>query len=190
MADPEVDAMSGVADAMSGIDDDARSRVLRWAAEKYGVAVPHSMRNDAAAHQARASRAGTEADDGEDEVSGGSPTPSANGTAPSTSEFSHFAELFDAVGPKSDLEKAMTAAYWEQVICGKNDWQSSTLNRELKNLGHQVTVINRALTSGIRKKPALVLQLKKSGTTQQGRKTYKLSTEGLKFVQARIAQSG
>jgi hypothetical protein len=97
--------------------------------------------------------------------------------------------LFDAVQPKTDMEKALTAAYWEQAIRGRSEWQSQSINKELRDLGHYVTAINKALATGMQKKPALVLQLKKTGTSQQGRKTYKLSAEGLKFIRARIEQN-
>lgn len=125
----------------------------------------------------------------DEQIGEGSSKPSANGGATPTEVFQHFADLFDAVQPKSDMEKALTAAYWEQEVRGKKEWQSLGLNRELKDLGHQVTNINRALASGIQKKPALVLQLKKTGASVQGRKTYKLSTEGVKYIRSRVTQS-
>lgn len=190
MSDPEIEAMSAVADALSALDDDdARSRVLRWAAEKYGVTLPRLHPNGATAQSARTSVVDMDSeDDAGEEINDDSQRSSANAASGSTAQFGHFAELFDAVQPTNDMERAMTAAYWEQVIRGKNDWQSATINRELKDLGHYVTAINKALSSGMQKKPALVLQLKKAGAAQQGRKTYKLSTEGLKLIRSRIAQ--
>jgi hypothetical protein len=61
------------------------------------------------------------------------------------------------------------------------------LNRELKNLGHEVGNITRALQGNIDEKPALVLQLRKSGGTKQARKIYKLSVAGIKAVEARLS---
>lgn len=189
MPDPEIEAMSSIADALSVLDDEAaRSRVLRWAAEKYGVtALPLPNRDKPTVHQTWTSDVVQE-DEDEDELVGRAKS-AANSAAASTEGFHHFAELFDAVQPKTDLEKAITAAYWEQVIRGRSEWQSQTINKELRDLGHYVTSINKALASGMQRKPALVLQLRKTGAAQQGRKTYKLSTEGLKFIRGRIGQS-
>src|SRR4051812_39393761 len=37
MAGPEIDAMSALPTALADLEEDARGRVLRWAAERYGV---------------------------------------------------------------------------------------------------------------------------------------------------------
>ena len=190
MPDPEIESMSSVADALSALDDDdARSRVLRWAAEKFSVKLPQEDRSGSTAHMGRktGNQVGSEPEL-EEEIGGGSKSPMGNGGAAPTAQFEHFAELFDAMQPQNDMERAMVAAYWEQVIHGKNDWQSQTINKELKELGRYITAINKALTAGMQKRPALVLQLKKTGASQQGRKTYKLSAEGIKFIRSRIAQ--
>ena len=183
MPDPEIAMMSGVFDALSATDDpEMRSRVLRWAAERFGVALPQP--NGAAAHHAPAS--GNDMGEADDEPGPQSAEPSntsANGARAKARTFEHFAELFDAVQPKSDVEKALAAAYWEQVIQGHNDWQSYTLGKELKNLGHNLSNITGSLTAAMKRKPALVLQLNKKGG---GRKTYKLSSEGLKYIRERV----
>jgi len=42
MDDPEIDAMSAVVSSLAGLEDDAQGRVLRWAAERYGVSLSTS----------------------------------------------------------------------------------------------------------------------------------------------------
>jgi hypothetical protein len=37
MSDPEIDAMSAIASALTDLDEDAQERVLRWAAARHGV---------------------------------------------------------------------------------------------------------------------------------------------------------
>jgi len=190
MVDPEIEAMSVIADALTALDGDARSRVLRWAAEKFGVSLQRSSPNGGAAYQARRSDGDTDSEDRvEERANGGPPESSPNGTAVLAVQFSHFAELFDTVHPKTPMEQAVTAGYWEQEIHGRKDWQAQTINNHLKNLGHASSHISHALASGIEAKPALVLQLRKSGTSRQARKTYKLTTAGLNFVRTRIAGS-
>lgn len=59
-------------------------------------------------------------------------------------------------------------------------------NKELKDLGHGVGHISEKFDALIKDKPSLVLQLKKSGSSAQGKKTYKLTNEGIKRVEAMI----
>ena len=179
MPDPEIEAMTSVAESLAALDDEARSRVLRWAADKFGVGLPRARQNGR--QDGMSSVGANNSDQGLDEDD----VPDDNSAA--QGNYKHFAELFSAVDPKNEMEKAMTAAYWIQVIQGKSEWQSQSLNKELKDLGHYISTINKALTAGIEKRPALVLQLKKSGATRQGRKTYKLSGEGIKYVRGRTS---
>jgi hypothetical protein len=179
LPDPEIEAMTGVAESLAALDDEARSRVLRWAAEKFGVGLPRARQNGRPEGTSSVDADNSVRDVDEDDVSADD--------GPGQDAYKHFAELFSAVDPKNEMEKAMTAAYWIQVVQGKNEWQSQSLNKELKDLGHYISTINKALTAGIEKRPALVLQLKKSGATRQGRKTYKLSGEGIKYIRGRIS---
>jgi len=59
---------------------------------------------------------------------------------------------------------------------------SDIYNASLKDLGHGLSNVTVALDGLKDEKPALILQLKKSGTSKQARKTYKLTVEGAKRV--------
>lgn len=185
MGDPEIDAMAALSVAFDPLDDEARRRVLRWAADRYGLGVQvHAPAAAAAAGQnsAPTERAGraSEAQEGN-----GDETPS-EGTPSPGSPWEHFADLYNAAAPKSNAEKALVAGYWFQKVCAQPSFVSQQLNTELKNLGHKIDRINVALDSNINLKPALVLQLRKSGNTAQARKTYKLTVEGLKTVESMV----
>lgn len=82
------------------------------------------------------------------------------------------------------------AAYWVQAVQGHDKWQSTALTAELKNLGHAIPNITDALTSNIEKKPQRIIQLQKSGSSRQARKTYKVTHEGLIYVQGMLATAG
>ena len=90
--------------------------------------------------------------------------------------FEHFVDLFDAVDPKSDVDKALTGAYWLQVVSKQDSWQSLRVNNLLKDMGHGVANVTSALRTAQERKPALVRQVNKSGRSQQSWKTYKLTT--------------
>lgn len=171
MEDPEIKAMGTLAGALSELDEDATGRVLRWAADRYDVTLT--------SRRGGGSDTG-ESDRPEDELS----DQDISEEAP---EFREFAELYDAAGPKSDADRVLVAGYWLQALQGKPTFQALALNRELKNLGHPVGNVTNALTNNKEAKPARILQLRKSGSTRQARKTYKLTHEGLVYVQGMIA---
>ncbi len=172
MGDPEIEAMSAVATALTDLEEDAQGRVLRWAAERYGVSIDTPSRRvgvGAADQTEDWSKEVTEAEIAEE--------------APA---YEHFAELFAKAQPKTDADKALVAAYWLQAIQGAGTWQSAALQKELKNLGHVVGNITDALNSNMRKKPQRIIQLQKAGNSKQARKTYKVTHEGLIYVQGML----
>lgn len=112
-------------------------------------------------------------------------------TKPSTSpveegtgvHFSDFADLYSRADPSSEAQKALIAGYWVQVVGAQETFESQSLNTELKNLGHGVKNITDALDQLIERKPRLVIQVRKSGTTRQARKRYKLTVEGIRAAE-------
>jgi hypothetical protein len=172
MGDVEIDAMLAVSNALEGLEDDAQGRVLRWAAERYNVEVVAGTRTsglDANMHSFSLERNTTDDD--------------AVKVAPA---YEHMAEMFAKAQPKSDADRALVAAYRTQVIQGYSKWQAADLQKQLKDMGHAVNNITDALNSNINKKPQRVIQLQKAGTTRQSRRTYKVTHEGLIYVQGML----
>jgi hypothetical protein len=153
----ELEAMKKIAAALDPLDDAARARALQWASSRFCAA-------STTLAGPRSGKLGVEP-----VVSGSYPT---------------FAELFDAANPRTERDKALIAAYWLQECQAIQSFPSQALNDLLKDLGHRVGNITEALNQLKNERPALVLQLKKSGTSKQARKTYKLTIEGAR----RIAQ--
>lgn len=159
--DDELEAMKKIKAALEPLEDAARQRALHWAFSRY--------------------RGGTSA-----VVMPARLTEPSLEVHPNNSQFADFAELFDAANPSTEKDKALVAAYWIQVCQSVASFPSQTINAELKDLGHGVGNITEALTQLKNERPALILQLKKSGTSRQARKTYKLTIEGVKRVQTMI----
>jgi hypothetical protein len=157
----ELEAMRKIAEALEPLDEPARQRALQWAFSRY-----HASRTPP----------GPSLDT----------TPGRSEAADRQTPFETFAELFEAADPKTESEKALVASYWEQVGESQLSFASQTLNARLKDLGHGVGNITEALSALKNEKPALVLQLKKSGTSRQARKTYKLTVEGMRRVQGML----
>ena len=154
----ELDAMKKIAAALEPLDEAARARALQWAISRFRALKPSQILEPMSQSPYVASDAGT------------------------SGEHGSFAELFDAACPTTEKDKALVAAYWLQVCENAPSFPAQSLNDLLKNLGHRVGNITEALTALKNERPALVLQLKKSGTTRQARKIYKLTQEGSKRV--------
>lgn len=147
---------------------------MRWAAERYDVTLAKTPM------KGREKILGEDEIDEEDEVDGGGDNPTGSG------EFEDFADLYAAVAPSTDKERVLVAAYWVQVIEGNDTFGSTGLNKILKDLGHRVTAINKAMSRNIDEKPQLILQVKRGGNSQQSRKTYKLTATGVAWVKGQL----
>jgi hypothetical protein len=105
----------------------------------------------------------------------------------SAPKYETFADLYDASTPTSTPQKALLAGYWLQVCQEAQSFDGHSVNKELKNLGHGLSNVTNAVEALKTQKPALALQLAKSGKTQQARKTYKITVAGIKAVEAMIS---
>lgn len=169
-ADAEFSAMQTLYTALEPLDDDARSRVVNYVVARLEIALQSAAKPT---NSSSAAPAGTEdiAIKNEEKV------------AP---KYSTVAELYDATQPKSNADKALVAGYWLQVCQGTESFDGQSANKELKHLGQGLANITSAIDSLKSQKPALALQLKKSGKSRQARKVYKITVAGLKAVETMI----
>lgn len=163
----EVKAMGTVAEALKGLDTEAVGRVLHWAAGSYGAPL-------AAGRPPKMPSGGKRQE--EDMAESGA------------DDFDSLADLYAAAQPKVDSDRALVAGYWYQFKEGQDDFVSQTINTALKNLGHGVSNITKALETLKAQSPGLVMQVRKSGSTQQARKKYKLTAAGKKAVELLVGQ--
>jgi hypothetical protein len=170
--DAEFEAIQTVFAALKPLDEEAQQRVLDYVSNRLGLAL-----------QARRATTPNRDDAVEQSEEIASDEEVAPAAARSMTKFGSFAELCDAAQPKSQSDKALVAAYWLQQCQGADSFDSFSINKELKNLGEGVANITSALDTLKGQKPALVLQLKKSGKSRQARKTYKVTVAGLKSVE-------
>lgn len=163
MDDKQLMAMQKVVEALGGLDEADLRVVLGFIGMRYGgMKVPPSSVGGAAAETA------------------GSASTNAASQMPGT--FDAFHDLYHGANPSTESEKALVAGYWVQV-CQQNDgFDSFTANSALKGMGYTVSNITRALDALMSQEPKYVMQIKKTGTSRQARKVYKLTTAGLKRV--------
>lgn len=165
--------MAALVAALDELEEDVRSRVLEWAGRRYSIAFSAPSRT--------ADRGPNGGDSGEVE--------STDSDEGGSGRFAHFADLIDAVNPTSDVDRALAGGYWFQVVQAEQSFQAQQVNNALKNVGHGVENIARALSNLQEHQPALVRQLSKSGRSKQARKTYKLTTAGVGEIKNRLPQS-
>lgn len=177
--DQEFAAMQAVFSALSPLDEGARQRVFDYVSSRLGLAAT-VVRKTPLGKQC------VMADEGYDEDV---KEPSARiGGPPRT--FEHFAEVFDAVDPQTDRDRALVAAYWLQTSADASSVDGFSINRELKHLGHGLGNVTRAIDGLKAAKPALMIQLKKSGKSQQARKEYKVTAAGVKYIEGILSEKG
>ncbi len=154
--DLEIQAMSTVAEALSGLDERARERVLRWAAARFATNSVISSHEESESETI------------------------------DISEFTHFGELFNAANPSTEKEKVLVASYWFQEVEGDDDVTALSINKELKQLGYGIGNITREFTGLQDEKPSLILQIQKKGPTKQARKRYKVTAAGIHKVKSMV----
>jgi hypothetical protein len=160
MRDVELDAMKQIAGLLEPLSAEARSRVVSWIVDSLEIG--------------RAPKT---------ELRLGNPKPGVS----TDFQFGSFAELFHAADPKTEKEKALIAAFWVQRSRGADQFGSQELNTELKNIGYRIGNITDALSQLIAERPNLVIQVAKSGSTKQARKTYKITDAGFRHVSEMLA---
>ena len=157
--DNEPGAMSQVWNALAPLDEAAQARVIRWAADKFNVAVS-SARPTATSRSDTRDPGSSGADDAPEDLAG----------------------FYHAASPRTDAEKVLVVAYYLQKLQGQSDVDSFTVNSELKQLGFGVGNVTRAFDSLMAQKPQLVMQTRKSGSSRQARKKFRVTDQGLRTI--------
>jgi hypothetical protein len=162
----EFDAIQTVYKALEPLDADGRQRVVNYIVSLFGLDSIVSEPEEVA-------------------VEG---SPSANQNVVGL-KFDTLADLYDAANPATNAEKALVVGAWLQDNIGHDSFSSQAINTELKHLGHGIANITNALEQLKDMKPAYIQQLRKSGSSQQARKTYKVTLAGIRAVKAMIEKA-
>ena len=94
-----------------------------------------------------------------------------------------LADFFARADAQIESDKALVVGYWLQIKEARGDFDSQSVNTELKNLGHGIGNITVAFNHLIAQRPQQVIQTKKSGNSRQARKLYRLTTAGINRVE-------
>ena len=165
-ADQEFAAIQTVHGALTPLDPDARNRVIKYIVSLLGIDARVGSRSE------------PEVDEEED-------VEADNGHSNDLS-YGSLADLHNAADPKTHADKALVAGVWLQECQGNDDFTAQAANKELSHLGEGLPNITGALESLKKRKPARVLQLRKSGKSKQARKTYKITVAGVNAMKEMI----
>jgi hypothetical protein len=102
------------------------------------------------------------------------------------SQATTFDQLVDKWNPEASRDRALLGAYYVQVVQQQDSVGAQEVNTLLKHHGIGLTRITEAFDANMKSQPALMMQLRKSGSTKQARKLYKVTTAGIKFVDSRL----
>jgi hypothetical protein len=151
--------MGTIQAALQDLDDDARSRVLAWATDRF----------DAKPHETVESR------DGQTQTAG------------RFAEVADLIEAArPTTGPERAIA---VAYWLQEFQGRSGGWTGAEVNDALRNLGHGLANVTKTLSSQMARRPQLVMQVGKSGRSRQARKTYKLTTAGVAAAQEMISRS-
>jgi hypothetical protein len=177
--DPEIKAMNDVLQALEGLEENTRTRVLTWAISKYQLDNIMSV---------MASSDKTGEGKGLDERSSGASS-DRSGNVNLVSDFSDIGEFYSQIDPTTDSEKVLTIGVYYQLNKGFDELNSADLNKELKHLGYRVSNVTVSISLLMKKKPALMIQTRKGGNSKQSRKKYKVTQAGIKYIEQLLNNS-
>jgi len=163
----ELKAMGIVFEVLQGLDAAAQERVLNWVLGALNLSI--SGRSASKPSVGNPAEAGSE-----------------SGLL-SLDEFETASDLLSATSPKSDSERVLIVGAFLQAKHGKKELAGMEINSELKHMGHGVSNVTQAISSLMARKPQLMIQTRKGGKSQQARKSYKVTGEGMRFIAQMLA---
>ena len=167
----ELKVLNDVADILRGLNKGEQRRTLEWLLDYFDV-YDEALIEDAFIIP-----------DEEDDVEFGG----MDEEVEETPVDADFETLYNAVAPKTAIQKIVTAAWWLENKDGKDSWKSFEVNKLLKSLDVKVSSVSGTLAIEGKKDDPKIVVLDKSGDSMQARKTFRLSDSGIKFIEDRMA---
>ncbi len=152
----DLKALETILKTLAALEPEEQGRVLRWAAEKLNLAPLKEAK--------RVAHAGVEENGG-------------------LSEFGSVPEALAATHANSDVDRALVAAAFLTKKNNQAELTGQEINRHLKDAGHGIGNITKAITNLKNRKPQLMVQTKKGGSSKQARKNYKVTAAGFAAVE-------
>ncbi len=161
----EISTLRRIDELLADLPGGAQARIVRWLSDKY-------LLNEAAG--------GIRAPETIDVRKNHSGDPTRPGKEES------FPQFYSAINPQTDADRALVTSYWLQKRENMESFRAYEVNNLLKDLGHQINNITRAFDHLQSKSPPLIIQIKKSGVSQQARKRYQITGAGVQVIETQL----
>jgi hypothetical protein len=157
--DPELKAMQEIYRIMNDLQDpEGKVRVIDWVIKKLSMEI-------------KAPKGGNI---GQDDVG-----------AIKMDDFESVSDIFTKIDPQTLNDKVLVVGgFLQKKGNGKKELTAREINDELKNLGYPVGNITNAISKLIKKRPQLMLQVRKEGKVKQAQKKYKVTDAGFKHIES------
>jgi hypothetical protein len=174
--DPELLALNQANNAIKDLPEEARGRIVAWLINKYSIQSPYSQKQSSS-------------DTSQKVLSEPSSSEEAEAPILNSYDYDTAAEFLSKCKTATDSQRALAISAYLQEKQGKRDLTGYEINHELQQIGYKASNITKAIKSLSGKKPQLMIQTKKAGTSRQAKKNYKVTEEGLKEVQRMITEN-
>jgi predicted transcriptional regulator len=178
--DREIEVLSKLQDLMEGLNAEEKIRVVTWLVSKFRLGTTTLVLD---AHQATPAQQNTAPASAPEKAT----RPAVEATPTKVAAFDNFEDLFRAIRPNSDSEKALASAVFLQQKRNVTEISSAQVQKELKLINERVSNITQAISALVKKK--YIEQLSKQGDSQQARKQYKVTKEGLRTIENILQQN-
>jgi hypothetical protein len=179
--DPELQAMVAAYDALKNLDSEARERALSWLIKKLAptdtraATLPRIVAGPVPALEMEPPTR----DNGGPHISG----------SIRIEDFQTAGEFIAELTLSREPERVLAVSAFLQKKHPEKELTGFTINSALKNLGYGKKNITAALAVWIDMQPQCIIQIGKGGKSQQAKKTFKVTEEGLKLIMSRARKA-
>ena len=156
--DPEIQAMIKCGEILTHLQDATRARVVSWLNERFSCP-PDTTQPPKNAHTSP-------------------PEPAHQAPANDEPLTEQFVAVFNRAAPETDSDKVVIAAWFVSEKQGEKEFTSYSIGQMLTAQGHHLSNVSQTVAQLVKKKPALLHQVRKSGKTKQARKLLSITEAG------------
>jgi len=186
--DPEISAMSQTFEALKGLRRDQIRRIIHWIKDRFGLVeyrIP--VETAPAAAPVPIGEPGPAVEVVPEVV----PEPTVTEGPPAEPaakipqkkdliDYDTVLDLFAESNVKKVSSRILLMAAYLQERHNFKEITSYDINFRLKRIGHGIQNISSSINGILKRKPQLMIELKKEGASKQARRKFKVTHEGLK----------
>ena len=178
--EPEINALNIIFAALKDLNPRERKRVLKWAKERFGLT---GDKPPAKVSRTGKTRTETAAVSDQKTIVTEEPQETAKKVRKKKiKDFETVLDLFSAADPKTSTEKVvLMAAYLQE----KQDFQEISpydISFRLKRIHSVVSNTSNVINEILKRKPPLMVEIKREDQVKSSRKKLKVTRKGLKYA--------